>query len=196
MAKKSKAARKPVKRRRAVKKPARRAPSAREVGALYCRDRALSSLEFAHSTLRTFIDDFPAERRLHQPSPTDNHVLWNVGHLACYYVFSTNLLGGQPHALPAVYEERFQYQTKAVADAAAYPSFDEVRANCEAAYERLVTVAKGLTASDLLKKVALPGMESYADDRLDALERAAWHEGWHTGQVSAIRRAIGLKPKF
>lgn len=31
-----------------------------------------------------------------------------------------------------------------------------------------------------------------AKDRLDAAHRTAWHIGWHTGQVSSLRRALGM----
>ena len=178
---------------RAAKAPA---TNAKHAAVLFARDRAIESLAFAHQTLRNFLIDFPADQRTHLPAPTDTHMLWNVGHLACYYVFSTQLLGGQPHALPEVFEKKFQYQTTASNNAADYPGFEEVINHHDAAYDRLIKTARQLTAPQLLADVSVPGMESYAKDRLEALERAAWHEGWHTGQISTIRKALLLKAKF
>jgi len=34
----------------------------------------------------------------------------------------------------------------------------------------------------------------FFDDILDGLKITAWHEGWHAGQLSSLRRAIGLDP--
>lgn len=203
---KRKTARRPAARPSKAKKPAppRRAKRAAKVpaasskhaAALFARDRAIESLAFAHKTLQMFIADFPADQRTHLPSPTDTHMLWNVGHLACFYVFSTQLLGGQPHKLPEVFEKKFQYQTTASGAVADYPGFEDVIKHHDAAYDRLLKAARELSAPQLLANVSIPGMESYAKDRLEALERAAWHEGWHTGQISTIRKALRLKPKF
>jgi hypothetical protein len=31
-----------------------------------------------------------------------------------------------------------------------------------------------------------------ATQRLDVISRVAWHDGWHLGQIAALRRTLGL----
>ena len=32
----------------------------------------------------------------------------------------------------------------------------------------------------------------FAASKLDAIYKCIWHEGWHQGQISSLRRALGL----
>lgn len=187
---------KPAAKRRA--RATGKSPSATGAAAdpmLLARDRAVASFLFANGSLHFLLEDFPREHLTHQPSPTDTHVLWNLGHLACFYEFCTQMLGGQTHGLPAEYETLFQYRTLAKPDAGGYPSLESVMQRHVAARDRFVETARGMSARQLAEAIT-GDMASYAHDKLAAVERAAWHEGWHTGQVSAIRRALGLKAKF
>jgi hypothetical protein len=31
-----------------------------------------------------------------------------------------------------------------------------------------------------------------ASNRIEVIDRNAWHEGWHSGQLSSLRKALGL----
>jgi hypothetical protein len=152
---------------------------------------AIDTLAWVHATTDKLIDHIPAADALHQPCGTDNHLLWTVGHLAVTYCWFASLLDGRPVDIPAGYNERFGYGSKPVADAAAYPSLAEVRKHYAAAYQRMMDAVSRLKPSDF-GKPTVADSHGFARTRLDVVLRAAWHDGWHSGQLSAIRRSLGL----
>lgn len=157
------------------------------------RDRALALLEFAHGQTRTLIRDFPHDKLTHQPSPTDNHALWTIGHLATGYAWFKSLLDGKMHPLPETYNALFGMGSKPVSDPKVYPPFEQVSKHSEEAYAALLAAARAQTDADLVAPTAADA-HGFARDRLDAIEKTAWHEGWHAGQLAGIRKALGLKP--
>ncbi|MBX3357971.1 MAG: DinB family protein [Phycisphaeraceae bacterium] len=203
----TKASAKPA--RRPVRKPApktgrsRRKVSPRRAGAhrrlraaappAASRDRAVTSLRFAHTMLVDMIKDFPLDKVTFQASPTDNHVLWTIGHLAATYAWFATALGVSAPALPPEFNTLFGSGTKPVPDANAYPPFAEVRKAFDASFDAMLAGALSLPDAMLTAPCAVD-TGGFCRDRLDALEKAAWHEGWHSGQVSGIRRALGIKP--
>jgi hypothetical protein len=153
--------------------------------------RAIASLEFAHDNLLEMLGDFPAERYTAQLPGAPNHALWTIGHLATGYVWFGGAAGVAMPALPGSYNELFGYGSKPVGDAMHYPAMAEVRGYCDKAFDALVDGVKRLTDAEL---AAPPAVDTggFAKDRLDAVEKAAWHEGWHAGQIAMLRRALGL----
>lgn len=157
------------------------------------RIRAVASLRYARSILDGLFKDFPVDKHTYQPAMTDNHIIWTLGHLAITNQWFAGLLDGEPPALPDGYNELFGYKSKPNPDLAAYPPYDEVRQQYEAAFARLIRAADALRDSDLTISCAAES-GGFAKDKAEVLERAVWHEGWHGGQVSALRRSLGLPP--
>lgn len=154
---------------------------------------AIDTLGWVHASTDKLIDHIPAAHALHQPCGTDNHMLWTVGHLAVTYCWFASLLDGKAIDIPAGYNERFGYGSKPVADAAVYPSLAEVRKQYDAAYTRMMNAVNRLKPADF-GKPTVADSHGFAKTRLDVVLRAAWHDGWHSGQLSAIRRSLGLPP--
>lgn len=154
---------------------------------------AIDTLAWVHATTDKLIDQIPAAAALHQPCGTDNHLLWTVGHLAVTYGWFASLLDGKPVDVPAGYHERFGYGSRPVADAGAYPSLAEVRRHYAAGYERMMDAVHRLKPADF-GKPTVADSHGLARTRLEVVLRAAWHDGWHSGQLSAIRRSLGLPP--
>ena len=137
------------------------------------------------------IDGVPESASTFQTSPADNHVLWNIGHLATSYAWFTSLIDGRAVEVPAGYMQLFGYQSKPNPDRSVYPPLDEVRRAYSAAFKQLA----GAVASQSEAELAMPTASDsggFAKDRLDAIYKAAWHDGWHGGQISTIRRALAL----
>lgn len=124
---------------------------------------------------------------------------WVLSHLTAYYRFCARNLTEEELPLPGLY-------------ALAHPSmFDDLARRPSArgsairrvdlfqhnhdAFETLISRAESLTARELLS-TPRGSMKEYAPDKLACIERAAWHEGWHTGQVADIRRGLKLPAKF
>lgn len=157
--------------------------------------RALDMLAFAHGTTTALLADWPADKLTFQPSPTDNHALWTIGHLASIYQWFASLLDGTYPPLPDNYNALFGMGSKPVADPAAYPPVAEVRANLDRMYARFAELAARIRPADA-GKPTIGDSHGFCRDRADVIDKAAWHEGWHSGQLSSLRRALDLKGIF
>jgi len=154
-------------------------------------DHAVASMVYAHDFVVKACNSFPDDRVTWQRHPEDNHPLWTLGHLAATYDWFATMLDGQPSRMSEAQNKLFGYESKPVNDVEAYPSMPEVRRLCDDAWKRLLKAAKAMTDADL-GKPPHGKPSSFAPDRLTALERCTWHDGWHAGQVSTLRRALGL----
>ena len=171
--------------------PAKRSgTAARQAGASE-KARAVELLEWVHKTTIALIDGFPADKATFQTSPTDTHQMWTLGHLATSYSWFASLVDGQFAPVPENYLKLFGYQSKPTGNAADYPPFDEVRACMTSAYQRLVDAIAGQGESDLHRPTATDS-HGFAKDRLDVVYKTVWHDGWHSGQISTLRRALEL----
>lgn len=159
------------------------------------RDHALRSLAFAHSLTQKGIADFPDAKLTHQPSPTDNHAIWTIGHLATTYAWFKSCFDGAMHPLPDSYNALFGTNSKPNPEAKNYPPLAEIKKHFEASYDAFVAAAKKLSDADLAKPPAVD-TGGFCNDKLDALERATWHEGWHCGQLCGVRKSLNLPSVF
>ncbi|MBL8876457.1 MAG: DinB family protein [Phycisphaerae bacterium] len=159
------------------------------------RDHALRSLAFAHAITEKAIAGFPESKLTHQPSPTDNHLLWTIGHLTTTYAWFKSCFDGAMFPLPDSYNDLFGMGSKPKSDHAAYPGIVELKRHFESSYEAFIAAAKKLSDADLAQP---PATETggFCNDKLDALERAAWHEGWHCGQLCSVRKHLNLPGVF
>lgn len=178
----------------AVRSRKTRRPAAETVASSAALAAAMGNLTWVHAMLEKLIDSIPPEHALHQPSPIDNHLLWTLGHMATAYSWFATLLDGKPADLPAEYENLFNSQSKPFTDAGAYPPYSQVRRAFGAAYQRVLDAAATLKPADL-SKPTVASSHGFAENRHEALLRIAWHDGWHSGQISSIRRSLGL-PKI
>jgi hypothetical protein len=156
------------------------------------RQSALDSLAFAHKVTNDLATSFPEDRIAYQAAPTDNHLLWTLGHLAMTYQWLSSFLGVKG-TLPESYGALFGGKSKPSGDSKAYPSLSELRKNYLAQYAAFVDAVKRLPESQLSDSIA-DKTGGFAPTKLDLVQRASWHEGWHGGQLSSIRRALNLPP--
>lgn len=154
---------------------------------------AVALLTWVHGTTEALVKSIPTDKSTFQPSACDNHMLWTVGHLASAYSWFASLIDGKTAPIPDSFDKLFGSKSKPCDDCAAYPPLDEVRKVYSAAYQRLADAVSGLKPADLHKPPAAEA-HGFATSRLDAVYKAVWHEGWHSGQLSSLRRALGLPP--
>lgn len=141
------------------------------------------------------IRDIPPQRVCEQPGPCRNHVMWIVGHIACTDDFFLREFGGRPLALPEQWHKLFGGGSVPTADLARYPSFQEVRHAFRDQREALTRWLEGMSEVQLDRPVP-EQWQPYAPTMRDVGHFAAWHEGYHAGQLSNLRRAFGLEPAF
>lgn len=155
--------------------------------------RALDLLRWTHATTVAMLDSFPEGRLTFGSFPGENHALWTMGHLITGYAWWTGMLGGTPAPYPESYNPVFGYKSTPSPDPSRYPHPAEVRRHLDAAWDAVMRAAVSLSEADGLKP---PATESggFAKTRLEAIYKLVWHEGWHQGQLSTLRRALGLPP--
>jgi hypothetical protein len=157
------------------------------------RQAALSSLKFARKVSNDLISTVPADKLAYQPAPTDNHVLWNLGHLAMTYNWGTGLIGGDPGKLPESYAKLFGGKATPTSDPKAYPPLAELRKHFDDQFNIYIAATEKASDAKLAESLA-EKTGGFASDGLDLINKMVWHEGWHAGQVSSIRRALKLPP--
>lgn len=156
----------------------------------FARDRAIDAARFAASMADQMEKDWPADQHCAQPGGCDNHLVWTYGHLAATYGWLAGQVGVKVE-LPETYSALFGYGSKPESDAGKYPKLADVKAKCAAARKTFFDAASKMTAAQLREEMSAD-LQSFAKDKLAIIERCAWHDGWHSGQLSSLRRALGL----
>ena len=157
------------------------------------KERKVADLRWVRGITDSLLKDFPADKATYQPWPGENHVAWSLGHLASTYVWLTGVLGGTAPELPAGFHEAFKPGVKPEGNPAKYPALAEVKRHFDSTFQGFLKTVEGMSDAQLdgpLKESA----GAFASNGWDILDRATWHEGWHAGQISSVRRALGLKP--
>lgn len=156
------------------------------------KDHIIGEAMFAHGIVVKLCADFTSDQALYQPSPSDNHLIWQLGHLAHSYAWFRSMLDGVMTPVPENYQKLFGMGSKPLGVASEYPSLDDVRAQFEHTWNALVATAQLLSDSDLMQPPAADS-GGMAKTKGEMLLHLAWHDGWHAGQISSLRRAAGLK---
>ncbi|MBL1217890.1 MAG: DinB family protein [Planctomycetes bacterium] len=162
------------------------------------KERAIESLEFARSMFGMITNGMTDDKACFQSRPSDNHLLWTMGHLAVTDVWVVKMMAGETVAeglVPETYEKLFGYGSKVESDASVYPSLAEVRGYFESAHNTLIETAKSKSVDQLLMSIE-EASGGFMKDGIDGIMKCAWHEGWHTGQLSTLRREMGLGSAF
>lgn len=171
------------------------APSAQTVSA------PVHQLRFARRSTLKLLEGFPPDKLCTIPDfkaggACAHHVIWLMGHMATTDEYFLKTLGGiESLTLSDEWHTIFGGGSKPVADPSKYPSADELRRAMSEQHEKLV----GWFASRSPEELAAPMPEKwrkYAPTLADFAFFLAWHEGYHGGQLSVLRKAFGLAPAF
>jgi hypothetical protein len=156
------------------------------------RERAIAVLEFSRWYTNNLLKGIPDDRFTFQPSPTDNHVLWCLGHLAGTDAWIGGVVGATVD-VPKSIVDAFGMGT--LPRAAGNPSTGEVKGAFESSRAALLGWLKSAPdaalSTDLKEKTG-----GFATDPLDGMLKIAWHEGFHAGQIANIRKALKLPPSM
>lgn len=159
------------------------------------KDHLIGQIEFSRSMVLKTIRDIPDEMLIHQPSAVNNHALWILGHLAVTDDWLAGILMGEESVLPPEYAKLFGYGSRVDPSADAYPPISEVRLHFMEMRERLMLWLGSIEGSQLEEPIGEAG-KGFATTIADALGKTAWHDGWHAGQLSTIRRSLGMESAF
>jgi len=131
------------------------------------------------------------------PTPRGgNHPLWVLGHMAFVEgdLVQHQMLG-KPNPV-ADWRGLFSDGTEPVADADAYPHFDELLAAFQSLRAKTLEYLSNLSDSDLDTPPLQPrpGFEQFLATRGMCLAIVVFNTLMHRGQVADARRALGRKP--
>lgn len=156
-------------------------------------ESGLGTLRVARHWLLETVRAVPADKLCWQPFAGANHAMWNAGHCAASDDFFVSTLGGVTSGLPAGWKELFGGGSTPVGDPGKYPRLEEVLGVLASRRGALETWFGGQSDAQLLE--ALPeDWRTFAPNKAVLMGAIAWHEGTHTGQIHAVRKALGLKP--
>lgn len=150
-----------------------------------------AALDLARRQTLKLVDDIPADKLCHQPVAGTNHALWVLGHLAYSDDGFTTALGERESVIDESWKELFGMGSKPGPDPAKYPSLDDIKAALPRARTALIDWIESLDEEQLLKPLP-EGWDVFAPNYAAVLPSLAWHEGFHAGQLSAVRRSLGL----
>ena len=156
-------------------------------------EAGLAQLELSRNFMLPFLEATSDEDYFATPIEQFHNINYIVGHIVYAELHFTQLSGGP--------EANWPEGTKAFDFGLEFdPSYrpisrEEVMAKLTESRERLVKHFRTLTDEQLL--APLPDeYEKFAPNVLSILGLLSWHESMHTGQITAIRRALGHKPLF
>lgn len=152
----------------------------------------LHSLAYGFDFLGEQVADVAAPDMVAQPNGIMNHPAWVIGHLTC----TCQLLGGAiglPEWLPSDFARCFGTGSVPVADAGLYGTKDNALAMLRDAQSRITHAVGQLDDSRLDEP--FPD-ESYRDVfpsiRHALTQVLVGHTGYHVGQLTLWRKAMGL----
>lgn len=163
--------------------------------------RCVHQLRFARAGLMRVFEGIPQDKLCALPAFRDggacaNHATWLMGHLATTDDWFLKQMGAaESLELSEHWHTIFGGGSTPEADTSKYPNFEELKKAATAQRERLIGWYSQRTSSEL----AQPSPEKwakYAPTVADFAFFIAWHEGYHAGQLSVIRKALGLAPAF
>lgn len=152
-------------------------------------------LKFARGATKRLLEGIPVAKLSVIPPSCSKNVLWVVGHLACTDDYFLKEFAGRKSAIPEEWQQPFGMNSQAVADATHYPAYEKLIKALDERHEALVKWFNSMTEAQRAQPTA-ENWRPYAPTIGDLAGFIAWHEGYHTGQLSVLRRAFGLPSAF
>lgn len=155
------------------------------------KDSLLKSIKDGHELFVRSISDFPEDKLTHQSFPQENHAMWTAGHMVMTYAWWTSFVSKDTAPLPEAFKETFNNKKKPVADRSQYPAMSEVMAELDRQYQFFYKAIEAIPESDYFS-APLAESGGFIKHKIEVITGQIHHVGWHTGQVSSIRRALNL----
>lgn len=132
------------------------------------------------------IEGIPAEDWFRKPGDDSNHLMWVLGHLVVHRGSVLKIAGVD---WSSSWGDLFARGSERVADAE-YPTVDEMRTAWTEISEQLAGALRQASA-DLLEAPAPDGPPSFDKKVGGTIAFYAFHDTYHAGQVSYLRKWLG-----
>jgi hypothetical protein len=154
------------------------------------RQQLVSARNYSEQALEAF--ETP-EQWVHQIHDGANHALWFAGHLAVNDNFFLSLIAPEKTYSKQGYAALFGVGSQPTGNPDDYPPPAEVLEYLRDRRRVLLEVFDSQSEADLQQKTA-DGAPDFLSDVGTVYQTAVWHEGLHSGQLSMVRRALGIGP--
>ena len=132
------------------------------------------------------IADVDSTHWFQKPGDDSNHLMWLMGHLVVHRGRTLKMLGGD---WDAAWTPLFVRGAERVADAE-YPSIDEMHTAWDQVSDKLSAALRDAPA-DVLEQAATKGPPSFDGKTSGTVAFFAFHDSYHVGQVSYLRKWLG-----
>ena len=149
-------------------------------------------LDVSRACTLKMVDGIPADKLCHVPVPGANHAIWVLGHCATTDSFFAGIVGERPSVVDESWSKLFWMGSESVDDPSVYPSLDEITSAMEQARGALLETFQSMDEKQLIAAVP-EKLKPFAPNVGGIMYSVAWHEGFHVGQLSAVRRSLGLE---
>jgi hypothetical protein len=158
------------------------------------KERLQRQLKSARQLTEGLLSTFKSpEQWTHQIYPNANHPLWCAGHMAVSDNFFLSLIDKSQVRSIDGFKEKFDMGSRPSSQPSDYPPPEEVLAHLRERRRALLGALEKLSEEDLSKPTP-PGSPDFLPDYASVFETAIWHEGLHSGQISVVRKALGMPP--
>jgi hypothetical protein len=158
-------------------------------------ENGLAALAFARRVTLGLLEDVPKDRLFHQLTSGGNHAAWVIGHLAVTDDTLLSGLGGRAPKCPKSWEKLFGMGSQPTGNPSDYPPVAEITERLSQCREELAAWFGSMDEAKLASPLP-KDMETFAASHGALMSSLAVHEGLHAGQLTMIRRDLGIGPKF
>ena len=159
------------------------------------RETGVAALMFARRVTMGLLEDISDDRFFHQPFHGANHAAWIVGHICRNDDNFLTGLEGRPSQLPASWEALFAAGSSPAVDTDHHPNRDQILTQFEARRHELLAWFREMPTERLISPVP-EDWKTFGATYGILMSTLAWHEGLHAGQLTVIRKSLGIAPKF
>lgn len=144
-------------------------------------------------TERLLADFHTPQQWTKQVASQCNHALWFAGHMAHTDNFMISILDPSQAQKVVGFAERFGTGSVPTPKPEDYPPPDEVVSVMRERREKLLSLLSTMSDDDLAKPTP-KGTPEFIPDYAAIFGTVVWHEGLHSGQLTVLRRVLGLPP--
>lgn len=158
-------------------------------------DAGVATLAFARKATLGMAEGIPEDKLCSPPMKGGNHAIWELGHIAWTDHYFMDVLGGKKPKTGESWAKLFGMGSTPSLNKNDYPPLTEIHEVLSAGREELISWFRSMSAEKLA--APLPAdYEDFAPNHVGLMFSLAWHEGFHAGQLSVIRKDLGLKRQF
>lgn len=147
-----------------------------------------------------YLAGFDESSRTRQAAGLPNHVAWSLGHCALtMHRVAQKVDGREPPPVdfaagtPGAFNPESVAFGSVPADGAAYPSLARCTGVFDAACDRLAAAVRAASDTQLMQPIPWGNTQA---PWWTLVTRMVFHNGFHTGQIADLRRALGFKSVF